>query len=85
MEPDDDDEDDEDEALDEAGYELDPLQSTGLYISRKIPARTGLRGYGASSACMYRTCTINRRSRLVAAPLRLYAKKHFLFAFYATI
>ena len=28
MEPDDDDEDDEDEALDEAGYELDPLQST---------------------------------------------------------
>ena len=38
MEPDDDDEDDEDEALDEAGYELDPLQSTGLYTSRKIPA-----------------------------------------------
>ena len=52
MEPDDDDEDDEDEALDEAGYELDPLQSTGLYTSRKIPARTGLRGYGASNACM---------------------------------
>ena len=33
----------------------------------------------------YRTRAINRRSRLIAAPLRLQAKKHFLFDFYVTI